>query len=326
MLRIHFSDRDLARVTVVGDPMWETLLAVHQLGGRSPANFRPWRRQVAQADPTGPLGRAVRMLRTLAPPQAGYFPDFLTPEAGRGGLTAGLDALRGTRRRRLTDELVRAFDGRRPPPWVRDLARGDDQRLTELGGALRTVHRSVVAPDWTGAACAVEVDRVLRARALRDGGVHGLLRTLRPMLRWRAPVLEMDYPESRDLHLDGRGLCLVPSRFCWGKPVALADPDLPQVVVYPAQQDTVRPVAAPSEPLKALLGRTRARVLAALEGGCTTGEAARILDLAPSSVSEHITALRAAGLVHSRRLDQQVQHVLAPLGTGLLHSGSPRLR
>ena len=324
VLRIHFTERDMSRVTVTDDPLWETVLAAHQLNGPAPAAFGAWRRRLAHAEePAARLRPAVRVLRTLAPPAAGYFPDFLTPEAGCEGLATGLDALHGTPPPRLADELARAFHGRRPPPWVRDLARGDRRSLRELGGALRLVHRTVVGPDWTGARSAVDVDRALRARALRDGGTHGLLRSLRPVMRWRAPVLEMDYPESRDLHLEGRGLRLVPSRFCWGKPVALADPSLPPVVVYPAHQEPAVADVGPGDPLSVLLGRTRARVLVTLDEARTTGETARLLDLAASSASEHLSALRAAGLIASRRMDGRVLHVRTGLGLGLVNGGRP---
>ncbi|MFE7111986.1 ISL3 family transposase [Streptomyces sp. NPDC057575] len=126
------------------------------------------------------------------------------------------------------------------------------------------------------------------------------------------------YPERRDLYLDGRGLCLVPSRFCWRMPVALADPLLPQVLVYPA---------APAETasdgdlraLAPLLGRTRARVLAALDGAVTTGELAAALSVSASSASEHVAVLRTAGLAVTRRVDNRVLHLLSPLGRCLLH-------
>ncbi|MFD1271279.1 hypothetical protein ACFQ51_02890 [Streptomyces kaempferi] len=58
----------------------------------------------------------------------------------------------------------------------------------------------------------------MRSRALLDGGTQALLEGLRPMARWNAPVLEVNYPVERDLYLDGRGLLLVPSYFCWRLP------------------------------------------------------------------------------------------------------------
>ena len=94
-----------------------------------------------------------------------------------------------------------------------------------------------IGPYWTRIEAAVEADRGRRARAVLDGGADGLLASLRPAMRWNAGVLEVaHYPVSRELHLDGRGLLLVPSFFCARTPVTLLDPDLPPVLVYPVER------------------------------------------------------------------------------------------
>ncbi|MCX4850369.1 helix-turn-helix domain-containing protein [Streptomyces sp. NBC_00893] len=319
MLRIHFTDRDLAKVHVATDPLWDTVLAVHQLSAGGAAAFSAWRRRAAAAVTGTQLAADVRMVRLLAPERAGYFPDFLTPASGRDGMRAGLDELCRTPHRRLAEELTTAFARHHQVPgWMNELADGRADRLDRLALAMGRIHRAVVAPAWSCAMAAVETDRAIRLRALRDRGAEGLLTSLRPLMQWEPPVLETPYPERRDLYLDGRGLCLVPSRFCWRMPVALADPALPQVLVYPA---------APAETasgsdlrvLAPLLGRTRARVLAALDGAVTTGELAAALSVSASSASEHVAVLRTAGLAVTRRADNRVLHLLSPLGRRLLH-------
>ncbi|MGW0561714.1 hypothetical protein ACWDZ4_14150 [Streptomyces sp. NPDC003016] len=45
------------------------------------------------------------------------------------------------------------------------------------------------------------------------------------MVVWRPPVLEVDHPVGRDLQLEGRGLLLIPSYFCWRRPITLIDED-----------------------------------------------------------------------------------------------------
>lgn len=244
MLRIRFTDRDLARVRVADgvDPLWETVLATHQLSSAARGGDRAygtWRRRARAELADRRLGGTLRVLHTLAPPRAGYFPDFLTPEGSAGGLAAGLDALCGTPRDRLAAEMTRTFAGRPAvAPWCRDLARGDRDRLADLADGVGRLYRAVVAPGWSAAESLVEADRAVRARALRDGGVHGLLASFAPTMRWQPPTLLVPYCESRDLSLGGRGLRLVPSRFCWRMPVALGDPGLPQVLVYPALAGT----------------------------------------------------------------------------------------
>jgi DNA-binding transcriptional ArsR family regulator len=140
-------------------------------------------------------------------------------------------------------------------------------------------------------------------------------------------VLEADYPVDKDIHLDGRGLLLIPSYFCRGKPVALADPSLPPTLVYPVSPGhPVRPPAAGAplatdavgSHLARLLGHTRAAVLQTLGGDCTTSELARRAGVSISSASEHAAVLRDAGLVSSTRQRNAVRHSLTPVGLALL--------
>ncbi|MFJ3445970.1 ArsR/SmtB family transcription factor [Streptomyces sp. NPDC086081] len=330
MLRVHFTAEDLARITVATrlDPLWETMLGVQQLAHSvqvMPA-MQQWRRRARSVvEQGGPLG-SVRMLSALLPAR-GYFPDFLTPTAAEDGLDAGLEAIRGTPPRRLRDELVQLTGSapaqhRSVPVWMRNLAGGDRDGMANLTGAIRAVHGSVIVPEWTEAEARVEGDRARRARTVRDAGVHGLLGSLGPFVRWQPPVLHVDYPVDRDLRLGGRGLRLIPSYFCRRTPIALADPALRPVLVYPVDHSTVGPSADPPgtspQALSALLGRTRARTLAALHDTAATGELARRLQISPASASQHVHVLAAANLVRSQRVGNQVLHTLTPLGAALL--------
>ncbi len=327
MLRIHFDDRDLARVQIAAepDPLWETVLAMHHVvpPGRGVPVYGAWRARARRELGERGLNRAAGLIGTLAPSDARYFPDFLTPDAARDGLAAGLEALRDTPRVRLTAESARAGLAARLPRWTGALATGSRQPLDELAAAIQEVHRAVIAPEWTGAAATVDCDRGGRTRMLCRGGVDGMLNTFRPALRWEPPVLHVDYPRDRDLRLGGRGLRLIPSHFCWRRPIALADPGLPPVLVYPVEHatDWVPATTRSCHPqaLSALLGRTRARILAALDAPATTGELARRLRVSAPSASEHVSALREANLARSRRDGGSVIHALTPLGTALLH-------
>ncbi|MFF4700132.1 ArsR/SmtB family transcription factor [Streptomyces chattanoogensis] len=327
MLRIHFDERDIARVQIASapDPLWETVLAVHQLTapGHGVPVYAAWRARARAELAQRGLTRAARLIGALAPGDARYFPDFLTPDAGRDGLAAGLTALRETPRARLAAEIRRAALPARLPRWAGAVAKGSRQPLDELAAAFADVHRAVIAPDWTEATATADRDRAARSRALCQGGVDGMLNSFSPYLRWEPPVLHVDYPCDRDLRLHGRGLRLIPSHFCWRRPIALADPDLPPVLVHPVAHTTgwapATARACHPQALSALLGRTRARVLAALGAPVTTGELARRLRVSAPSASEHVSALREAGLAHSRRDGGCVVHALTPLGAALLH-------
>lgn len=326
MLRIHFTAADLARVQVAKtpDPLWETILAIHQwTAPRVPAVFQPWQRRARSVAGERFTRGQVGALGTIVP-AIGYVPDFLTPPESAAGIADGLDAVRGTPVERVRRELRLMTEdpaSRKPlPGWVRRLAAGDRDCMAELAETLRAVHDTLVSPDWTEAAAIVEAARARSVRALRDGGVHGLLASLGPGVRWEPPILSVRYPVDRDLFLSGRGLRMVPSFFCWRMPIALADPELPPVLVFPV--DHGAETAASPSALPELLGRTRARVLAALRESATTGELARRLSVSPASASQHVHVLAATGLVRSQRDGTQVLHTLTPLGFALLSGSS----
>lgn len=73
--------------------------------------------------------------------------------------------------------------------------------------------------------------------------------------------------------------------------------------------ESLRPLV---DTLKALAHPVRLRILALLQGGelCVC-EVAEVLALAPSTVSEHLTALRRTGLVRERKVGRWVHVALA---------------
>ncbi|MCO1598712.1 winged helix-turn-helix domain-containing protein [Micromonospora sp. RHAY321] len=330
MLKIHFSGEDILRTRVApaADPVWELVLSLHVLrgGNRDPLTSN-WRRTVSRELRQDAASDQLRLLFALSPPR-GYFPDFLTPYASVDGFEAGLDAVRSTPTELLHRDLTVLAAETPLPSSAAALARGDVSTLRHLAASMEQYQSLAISPYWTRIQSAVEADRTRRARALLDGGVEGLLTSLRPAMRWDGGVLEVrDYPHSRELHLDGRGLLLVPSFFCAGTPVALLDPALPPVLVYqvdrlgglvPADGTTPAVSGAVRDSLAALLGRTRAAVLQASDDGCTTGEVARRLNISPAAASQHATVLRNAGLLVSHRDRNTVLHTLTPLGRAML--------
>ncbi|MFF6774497.1 helix-turn-helix domain-containing protein [Streptomyces sp. NPDC012637] len=320
MLRIHFTGNDLAGVRMAAQPdvLWETILSFHRLRDRrGSVVYGEWRSEARIR-----LGGETRLLAALVPSR-GYFPDFLTPPQGILGLDEGLDAVRATPPGRLRTELalIGAARSGRPvvPSALRALAEGGAGMLGRLLTALRGYHRAAVEPYWSHIQARVEADRARRGRALLDGGADELLASLPPMLRWRSPVLEADYPVDRDVHLAGRGLLLQPSYFCRGTPVVLRDPELPPVLVYPITHCEAPTVRAPGLPsLAKLVGHTRSAVLNAIGDGGTTSELARRAGVSLASASQHAGVLREAGLVATLRHGNAVLHTLTPLGAALL--------
>ncbi|MEU9618054.1 MULTISPECIES: helix-turn-helix domain-containing protein [unclassified Streptomyces] len=320
MLRIHMSGADLSKVRMATRPdaLWETILSFHRLRDRRGSTvFGKWRTETRPR-----LNGEVRLLAAVIPPR-GYFPDFLTPSQKSSepyGFDAGMEVLRGTPSGRIRAELALLAAERRETRRPRD---GRIESLDRLVGVLRSYHRAAIEPYWPHIQASVEADRAVRGRALLDGGADELLASLPPMIRWRAPVLEADYPVDRELHLDGRGLLLQPSFFCRVTPVVYRDPQLPPVLVYPVTHSRAPVFAEPGPWLGRLLGHTRSTVLRAIGNGCTTSELARRAGVSLASASQHACVLREAGLIHTLRHGSSVLHTLTPLGGSLLRGGAP---
>src|SRR6202042_96134 len=95
-------------------------------------------------------------------------------------------------------------------------------------------------------------------------------------------------------------------------------------VVYPARgiAELWQPAhTGHFDALGRLLGRTRAALLESLAEPASTHTLARRHGLAPSTVSEHLSALRDARLVTSRRQRHAVMYQQTRLGTALATGG-----
>lgn len=328
MLRIHFTDADLARTRVASapDPLWEICASLHRFQSRHGRwAYADWYHAAHARLHAAHLTRTLRTLLLPLVPRATYFPDFLTPPEAAEGLDAGLKAIHATPRHRVLNEVGVLARTSRAPAWAPRLAEPGMRR--ELTQAMRAYYDTVIAPYDDHVRARVEAERSAGARAVLDNGVEGLLRNLGPHLRWQRPVLHTVYPEDRDLHLNGRGLLLVPSYFCWGNPVAFGDSTLDPVLIYALGHEPHH-TSLPGDlgsgsPLATLLGRTRAAVLRAVAAGATTGELARATGVSASSASQHSTALRDAGLITSHRHAASVLHTLTPLGAALLRANTP---
>ncbi|GAA3884026.1 winged helix-turn-helix domain-containing protein [Streptomyces lacrimifluminis] len=331
MLRIHFTDADLARVQVATrpDPFWEICFSLRRFESRRGLwAYAGWHRSAREALYAKGLAPVVRNVLRPLYPGGTYFPDFLTPSEASEGLDAGLEAILDIPRQRVLRELNILDRANGAPAWTRQLA--DNGPREEFVRTIRTYYDVAIRPHADHIQAHIDADRSARARNLLDGGTDGLLAGLGPYMRWRRPTLEVDYCEDRDLHLDGRGLTLVPSYFCWGGPVSLADADLPPVLAYPLRHAASRTdetgAQKPRAALPALLGDTRAVILRATATAATTGELARAAGVSAASATRHTTVLRDAGLVVSHRHGPVVLHTLTPTGAALLRAGGQNPR
>ncbi|SEQ33153.1 DNA-binding transcriptional regulator, ArsR family [Lentzea xinjiangensis] len=175
-----------------------------------------------------------------------------------------------------------------------------------------------LAPHWHTICAHVAVEH--RVRAGKPFSVT------HPALRWTPLGLDVVGPAEQDVRLDGRGLTLAPSFFCWGAPVYFMELRVLAFPIDHAPGWADNSAAEPSEQsLTTLLGRTRAAVLGAIRAQphITTTELARRLGISAAGASQHAAVLRESGLITTVRLAGVAIHALAPRGRALL--GQPRL-
>ena len=322
-LRLVFGRDDLQRVRVAtaADPMWELVLSVHRAQAPQLASAHvPWRQELGRRLPDDGPGRdALTLLRALVPPR-GNFPDALTPPRVTD-FDAGLEALACTSATQLDADMRSVFRGRRAPVWARSLAVGDRTPLRELVAAARHGHRILIEPHWAEIRLTAAADRAVRLTHLTEHGIGHLLSNLPGVVHWDGTVLETRYPKNHTVRLNGRGLTLIPSYFCAGNPISMIDPDLPPVLVYPADHgaDGLARMNLDLPPgLVSLLGRKRAESLRALATPRSTSQLADCLGVSVGTASKQATVLREAQLVTSVRRGSAVIHSLTQLGTALL--------
>ncbi|GAA4876336.1 winged helix-turn-helix domain-containing protein [Kitasatospora terrestris] len=326
MLRLHLTAADIGRtrLTLLG-PLAETQLALSTAQHRGEDDLLGgWRRRVRSQL----HGEARELAVGIAHP-AGPL-DLLTVAGPADRLDDGLDRLTA-RRGLIAAEIADAPDGLRAriPRFVAGAARGEAQATASLTAAFRTAHRVSVAPHWDRIERVLTAERAAKATEMVTGGTDALLGSLHPGVRWRPPVLEVDYrphtPGRTDIHLCGQGLLLAPSALA--RSIHLYLPlheDEQLLLVYPVLRDTLAAArvltadAPGGRALDALIGTTRAAVLRTADGGTTTGDLARRLGISAGGASQHATVLRDAGLLHSHRLGRRIQHTLTPLGEALL--------
>lgn len=261
-------------------------------------------------------------------PATGYLPDFLnpTPSSPAPSLAEELAAVRATdpaQVRLELDGLARDHGGRLPP-GARALHRDPAAGLARLTREIEAYWQLALAPYWARIRALLEADITRRARQVAAQGVADLLNTLHPTVRWDGDALTLAQRHCAVTRADtGDGLLLIPSAFAWPHVLTRAVPEAPPQLAYPADGIATlwerRP--APDDigaAVAGVLGRTRAQLLAELDTPASTTELAGRTTLSAPSVSEHLTALRAAGLATAHRAGRSVLYARTPLADALL--------
>ncbi|KOG81679.1 MULTISPECIES: DUF5937 family protein [Streptomyces] len=322
---LHFGESDLLRCRFALSPLFETQEAVRTLSRPSRHGYHlPWLRRIRQAA----AGLDLEPLWLLMP-DAGHNPDFICPPpiGPTATFEEELAAVRATDPEVARTDMALALADR---PGGRETAAGrrllaDPARAVhELADLLERAWEALIEPYWPRLRALLEADIAYHSRRLADGGLEGVLSEVSPRLSWNGTTLTV--AGTRGDHrraLGGQGLVLMPSVFVWPEVVGGHEAPWQPGLIYPARGIGGLWTGAGGrtpETLGRLLGRVRADVLCALDEPAGTSALAHRLGLAPSSVSAHLTVLRGAGLLTSRRYGHQVLYERTPLGIALAGS------
>lgn len=314
---------DLLSVRFAVSPVWETQAAVQALADeRGHTYHQSWLMLVR-----APAARLDLAPLLAALPRRGYVPDFLTPppRASRPSLRGQLAEICATDPAQVARELERCRDTVDGEPDRRLLTclLSDPERARDLLAArLHDAWASLVAPYWVRIRALLDRDVEERSRALTRHGLRCVLDELHPKLRWSTPGLSLDDCNDRTVQAGGRGVLLMPSAYLWPHVAATVEEPWLPTIIYPATgiAGLWQAPATPPGALGRLLGRTRARVLTALDQPMSTTALAAVTELSPAGVSRHLLALRDAGLISAARHGHEVRYRRTELGSALLQA------
>lgn len=317
VLRFEVTPSDLANTRFAVSPLFELTCLLRTLSGRSSATVLPaaWRAQLRPAFARLRRDTALDTVLALQQPRRGA--QFIAPPPASLAQTIDDDlaAVRATPLALVRREFA---EYGLPVPSRAVLGRVAD--------TLDAAWRELVAPHWPQLRAICERDVVRRAGDLGRGGWAAALDGLHPAVRWCDGGIEIarlrggTVPDGTTVPAGGTGLTLVPSVFVWPRIAAHYDDPWPRAIVYPARGSAALLEPArhrPPDALAALLGRTRAALLAALAEPASTTQLAHGNDLTVGAVGDHLAVLLNAGLVDRARTGRSVLYRRTPLGDAL---------
>lgn len=312
MAFLECTPEDLAKTRFGLSPMSQTVGAIWALSGHVEPGIAQWTARVRDrylalraADPV--LHALERMLG-----YTDYIPDFfcVPPESMATTFEEELRAVRLTPSSRARADLELAHRGRPLDPAFEEPGRVAD--------ALETVWRELLAPDWPRLRALLERDVVQRAGLLT---VYGWARVFScldiDMVTGDGRIL-LGKERGQSQHvLGGVGVVLIPNVF--GLRCLYLDPPRAYGHTYHALGVSALWESDPpvSGSLTALLGRSRATVLLALDAPTSTSQLVAHLGMTLGGVGDHLAVLRRAGLVARGRSGRAVLYRRTPLGDAL---------
>jgi DNA-binding transcriptional ArsR family regulator len=321
MIEIVLEHSDLARVRFAHSPVEELVASLRVL--QDPDRQPMYGRWLSAVRPR--LGGLRLELLTALAPTGRYLPDFLLPSPTQpwGVLAEELERVAASPSALVRADLDKVRDGQPLPAVLRPLYDDPAAHLPTVVGELRRYWQAALEPVWPRVRALCMADLAYRMERFADGGLARVLAQLHPSVAFAGELLQIDKPHhcSHRFDLAGTGIVLVPCAFTWPTLSVDCDGVDQPVLIYPPRglaqlwEDT--PAEQP-DPLGALIGRTRATLLATLDLPRTTTQLAVQLGLSPAAVSQHLKVLRDAALVTARRRGRMVLYQRTPAATALL--------
>lgn len=197
-----------------------------------------------------------------------------------------------------------------------------EETLAKVAAEIETYWEIALAPYWARIRDLLEADVFHRARQAAEHGSAHVLDELHDSVHWDDGTLRLVRRHcSVTRGQAGGGLLLVPSVFVWPRVLTRSVAGEPPQLAYPARG--VGNLWEPRTPTSAaavagVLGRSRTRILTELDTPSSTTQLAHRAGMSAAGVSQHLTALRDAGLVTAHRSGRSVLYARTSVADALL--------
>lgn len=323
MLDFTLSPALLGNTRFTFSPLVELGSSLRLLG--MPRTGHPHQRWIQAVRSQLPGAVDMELLGAVCPPTR-WPPDFLFASTDTDTAAIGdqLERLRRYPPGRFVEDLDLSWSGRPRPRIVHALVSDPGAALDRLVDQLEAYWSLALFPHWSRICAVLEDDVAYRASRAVNGGLYDLLRDLHPQISIDGLHLRIDKPAHCDERHHGDTLILTPSVFLYPSLVVSHDALGLFSVAYTARgvgrlwENSPDTSPRDADPLASLLGPTRARILRRLDVPKSTTQTAREMRLTTSNVSQHLSVLRANGLLYSWRTGRDVLYRQTDLASSLV--------
>jgi DNA-binding transcriptional ArsR family regulator len=320
VIRLQMTVTDIGRMRFVYSPLVEVAESLYLLAKEDvPQLHRSWLRTVR----TDLAGVDMTLLHAVVPARnwmARFF--FDGPAATSVTMDGQLRYLADLPHEVLHRDLGEVWHGTPFPRPVQEVL-NDPCGSERLAEAVWRYWEAAIEPHWRSIRSVLDEDVAYRAAELTRGGLDGMLGALHSRVSVEEDALRIDLRGAPERPAGGVGLLLMPSVFVWPNIAFGFNPAGAPRLTYAARGigrlwDPDGLDDTDEDALGALLGRSRAAILTALETAHSTTELSVLLAQSKPAVSQHLAVLRRSGLVTSRRSGRSVMYHRTPLATSVI--------